>query len=139
MRTPHYKLTFRDSLLLLLSSLKKLGKIFKVEQQKEIFPHRFVTPDNLNYIGVVPAFEFFDNITLEEYISYSSQFNNNWCMKTEAIKYCEIDCISLYQIMIKFINMMWDLYKINVNKYSTLPSLVSALYQINSYKILVLC
>lgn len=114
-----YKLSFRDSLLLLLASLRKLGKFFKVDVTKGYFPHRFVSPERLNYVGPVPAFEFFDGISLDDYISYSAQFNNDWSLKTESIKYCEADCISLYQIMIKFINMIWDLYHINVNKYST--------------------
>jgi hypothetical protein len=72
-----YFLHFRDSLQLLLSSLRKLAKSFNVNTQKSIFPHRFVNKDNLNYIGAVPSFKFFDDITLNEYIEYSKNFDNN--------------------------------------------------------------
>ena len=41
-----YKLYFRDSLLMLPSSLRKLAKSFYVEE-KSIFPYRFVNIDNL--------------------------------------------------------------------------------------------
>lgn len=72
-----YSLYFNDSYQLLLASLKKLSKCFDVSTKKGIFPHRFVTKNNLDYVGSVPSFEFFDNITYSEYIEYSSKFNNN--------------------------------------------------------------
>ena len=124
-----YSIIFRDSLQLLLGSLRKLAKCFDVEVKKGIFPHRFLNENNLDYVGQVPAFKYFDGITLNEYNEYCSNFNNNWCLKTESIKYCEADCVSLYQIMIKFINMIFDLYKINVNNYPTLPSLAYGLFR----------
>lgn len=51
-----YKLTFKDSYLILLSSLNKLCKSFNVETVKSIFPHLFVNENNFNYIGEVPEF-----------------------------------------------------------------------------------
>lgn len=48
-----YTVDLRDSILLLNSSLAKLGKAFKVETLKDIFPHNFVSHDTLNYIGKV--------------------------------------------------------------------------------------
>ena len=54
-----YNLTIRDSLLLLLTSLAKLGKSFDVMVQKDIFPYYFPNKDNFNYVGEVPAYKFF--------------------------------------------------------------------------------
>jgi DNA polymerase type B, organellar and viral len=125
-----YSLDFRDSLQLLLMSLSKLAKAFGVGVQKGVFPHRFVNSDNLNYIGEVPAFKYFDNITIFEYLDYCINFNNdNWSLRDEAIKYCKQDCISLHQILIKFSELIFDKFKVNINKYPTLPSLSFAIFR----------
>jgi len=74
----NYTLYFRDSLLLLPSSLRSLAKNFNVEN-KRIFPYKFVNNKNiaLNYIGKIPDINYFDNISNEEYSNYSSDFSNN--------------------------------------------------------------
>ena len=129
-----YQLYFKDSYLLLLASLKKLTKDFNVSTQKSIFPHFFVNENNLDYKGKVPAIKYFgDEITQEEYNNYYKNFNktNIWNLKNESVKYCNIDCISLYQVIIKFNNLIFDLFKINIHKYPTLPSLAFAIYRSN--------
>jgi len=70
-----YTIHFRDSYQLLLSSLGKLAINFKVQTLKGIFPHRFVNYSNLNYIGPVPSFEYFDNISQVDYNNYINTFN----------------------------------------------------------------
>jgi hypothetical protein len=71
-----YQLQFKDSYLLLLNSLNKLCKAFKIENPKIIFPLFFVNENNLNYEGEVPDFIYFKGINLEEYENYKSCFNN---------------------------------------------------------------
>jgi hypothetical protein len=72
-----YQIQFRDSYLLLLRGLMKLCKSFKVENEKSIFPHLFVNENNLDYIGEVPDFKYFDKVSKEDYNNYCEQFNNN--------------------------------------------------------------
>jgi hypothetical protein len=72
-----YQLNFRDSYLLLLNSLSKLCKSFNLENSKSIFPHLFVNENNLGFVGEVPDFKYFQNITLNEYNKYKANFNNN--------------------------------------------------------------
>jgi|SRR5882762_155967 len=73
-----YQLEFKDSYLILLNSLSRLTKNFKVENLKTIFPYFFVNENNLDYIGNVPDFKFFGNKTdLTDYNEYKSTFNNN--------------------------------------------------------------
>ena len=45
------------------SSLAKLCSAFEVNKPKDIFPHRFVTPTSLHYVGPVPTFNYFDKIS----------------------------------------------------------------------------
>jgi hypothetical protein len=72
-----YQIKFKDSLLLLLNSLNKLSKSFKVDDGKTVFPILFVNENNLNYIGEVPDFKYFKNINFVEYENYKAKFNNN--------------------------------------------------------------
>src|ERR1700688_550982 len=72
-----YSLQFKDSILLLLYSLRKICNSFKVETIKSIFPHLFTNENNFNYIGQVPDFNYFDKISKNEYNEYKSKFNNN--------------------------------------------------------------
>lgn len=100
-----YTLFFRDSLLLLPATLSSLSTNFNVEN-KGIFPYNFFNNYNisLTYSGLVPEYNYFEGIILEEYIAYSNKFSNNkdWNLKFETIKYCELDCIVLYNIINKF-------------------------------------
>ena len=125
----NYDITFKDSKQLLLISLRNLAKAFGVETQKSIFPYTFVNENNLNYIGEVPNINYFDNLNQKEYNNYSKQFNNNWNLINETIKYCFIDCISLYQIIFKFSVLIFELFKINIHKYPTLSSLAFAIFK----------
>ena len=52
---------------------------------------------------------------------------NSW--KDKVTMYCETDCISLYQIMIKFRELVffkWDLF---IESYPTTPSLAFAIFR----------
>src|SRR6266508_4323727 len=55
-------------------------------------------------------------------INYSSKL-------VPAIKYCELDCISLFQILSKFNTLIFKKFKLNIIKYPTLPSLSFNLFR----------
>ena len=120
---------FRDSMLLLPDSLRNLAKSFGVEE-KSHFPFKFVNDPNidLNYIGKTPAFELFDYLFP---LSYDKMIVDNWNLREEAIKYCIQDCISLYQIIMKFHELVYDKWSLNISKYSTISSLAFAIYRSN--------
>jgi len=122
-KSKFYTIHFRDSYQLLLSSLKKLAINFGVKTKKGIFPHRFVNESNFNYIGPVPALEYFDNISQAEYAKYLNSFKEKWSLKKESIEYCAKDCVSLHQIITLFNNLIFNKFKLNINKFPTLSSL----------------
>jgi DNA polymerase type B, organellar and viral len=126
-----YQIQFKDSYLILLNSLMKLCKAFSVEDSKSFFPHLFVNKNNLNYIGKVPAFKYFIKTNKEDYKNYVLNLNSLWSLKDEAVKYCRLDCISLYQILINFNSMIFELFGKNVHHYPTLPSLAFAIFRTN--------
>jgi DNA polymerase type B, organellar and viral len=126
-----YRIEFKDSYLILLNSLNRLSKAFSVSNPKSLFPHLFVNKNNLNYIGEVPNFEYFIKVSKNEYQDYKKGFNSLWILKVEALEYCKLDCISLYQVLIKFNSMIFDLFGKNIHHYPTLPSLAFAIFRSN--------
>lgn len=122
-------LNFRDSYQILLASLEKLGKSFNTECKKSIFPYDFVNDHSitLDYKGKVPLMKYFQNISKEEYNKYKQKFII-WSLKDEAIRYCINDCISLYQIILTFNNLIFDKWNININEQPTISSLSQRLY-----------
>ncbi len=125
-----YVVIFKDSQQMLIRSLRSLGQAFRVDIQKSIFPYNFVNENKLNYIGHIPEFNYFYDISKIDYLNYSNQFKNiSWNLKNETIKYCEIDCVSLYQILIKFNDLIFEKFNINIHKYPTLSSLAFAIFR----------
>jgi len=115
----NYNVTFMDSLLILPSSLRKLSESFSVETVKTHFPFHL---QDINYKGPVPDIGLFDNISLLEYNNYKKQFiapNKVWSFRDESIKYCQIDCIALYQTLVKFNQLIFNKFKLDITKYPT--------------------
>ena len=105
-----YHLEFRDSLLILLSSLKKLSETFlkdKPELQKL---------DNEDIIKLLLS-------KGNELVLLDGKF------KVKLLNYCLLDCISLSNIFYRFAQIIFSHWKINVHKYPTLPSLALAIYK----------
>jgi len=67
----NYSLNFRDSLLMLPSSLRKLSKAFDVEA-KGFFPFEFVNNPStpLDYNGPVPNLSYYEGISLLSFVLY---------------------------------------------------------------------
>ena len=130
----NYCLFFRDSYLLLPSSLNKLASAFK-EEQKHIFPIFFVNDPNvqLNYVGSVPSIKYFkcdSEFKMENYLNYAQNFKDKvWDLKYEAIKYCSQDVIILYKVIEKFNNLIFDEIRLDIANYPTLPSLAFAIFR----------
>jgi hypothetical protein len=93
------KLVFRDSAQLLLSSLAKLTLGFETPVQKGNFDHLKVNYSNLDQI------------------------------REEAISYCSADCVSLFQVLTKFNDLIFNIFKVNINKFPTLPGLTFAIFR----------
>ena len=98
-----YKISFRDSLLILLASLSKLAKAFNVEAK-----------GNFDYSKV-------NNLT-------NAQLNDRK-LRNEILNYASLDCKILYEILIKFNELIFDLFHLNINNYPTLPSIALGLFR----------
>jgi len=118
-----YYVEFRDSYLLLTTSLDKLGKTFAINkgklERKLPFPFRFVNEPhvNYNYVGPVPSYKYYDKISEVEYnnlILSESKDTNKWDLKKESIYYCEQDCRTLYYAILEFSKLIYLQFNVDI-------------------------
>ena len=57
---------------------------------------------------------------------------NLWKIKIQ--NYCEVDCVSLYQVLIKFRDLIINKFNIDILKYPTIPSLSFAIFRMHYLK-----
>jgi hypothetical protein len=99
-----YSLRFCDSILLLQNSLRKLAKSFNCSTQKGDFNTLQVNKDNFKDL------------------------------KQDVINYCIDDCKSLYEILVKFNQLIYENFNISIKNYPTIPSLTFANFRTNYLK-----
>jgi hypothetical protein len=130
-----YKITFNDSYLILPHSLRKLCVSFELNIKKYYFPFSFLNQiSHINYVGETPAREHFNDIPEDVYNSLPNPYN----LKDELIKYLEIDCESLFNILKLFFEDLFNDYEIDILKYPTISSIAMAVYRtcyLDDYKI----
>lgn len=123
------KISFVDSYNLLTDSLDNLSKSFGSKTKKGLLPYSFIKYDTLNYKGNTPAIEFYKTknktIELDE---YKILYKNNWCLKTETLKYLEQDLRSLLEIMDTFNSYIFIEYNIQVTECLTISRLALNIY-----------
>ena len=126
-RGPTKTLVFKDSYLLLPLSLRKLCKAFGIEVPKGYFPFLLT---NVFYTGVIPKLEYWIGIDNTIYDTLKLEHKNKmWSFQDEAIKYCKLDCQVLHQILVKFNELIFNEFSINIDKPLTLPSLAMRIYK----------
>lgn len=100
LRKGNKRITFRDSLLILPSSLSKLGKSFNAGNKIEF------------------DFSTFDEANL-----------NDLTVRDSLLNYNVSDCVLLFNIINSFSKLMWDLFKTNIHLHPTLTSIAFSLYR----------
>ena len=98
---------FLDSYLKLPGALKDLAIAFDLDKRKGMFPHKFVTKDNLNYIGPAPGIEYYpvgSFSNLEEYEKFilTNYPDGIFNLKSEALKYCLSPKVRLFNFTRSF-------------------------------------
>jgi len=122
-------ITFKDSYLLLPLSLRKLCKAFNIIIPKGYFPFKLT---EVFYTGVLPKFEYWTDISQATYDSIKLGFKNKfWSFKDEAIKYCQLDCQCLHEVLTKFNDLIFREFSLNIHKPLTFPALAMRIYKTN--------
>ena len=98
-----YSVFFKDSYLLLSSSLRELGQTFSTVNvgkgilAKGYFPFKL---DDLNYKGEFPSKSLYpSNLSVKDYLelknAHIKEYGDVWNFRVEALKYCMLDCLIL--------------------------------------------
>lgn len=120
---------FKDSFLFLPASLRALCKAFSVINAKGFFPYLL---NDIFYNGILPKIEFWSGISLADYQEITNKFlNRNWNFKLEAIKYCELDCKALHEILTQYSKLIFDKWGVNITKCVSCASLAMLIYNTN--------
>ena len=78
-------------------------------QDKGHFPFLF---KDINYIGTLPGIDFWTDITYLEYNAIYAKYKHQlWSFRNEAIKYCKLDCMSLYAVIVKLNKLIFFEFK----------------------------
>ena len=118
---------FKDSYLLLPLSLRRLCIAFGIGIGKGYFPFLL---SNIFYTGILPKFEHWTGISISEYESIAKVYKNRmWSFQQESIKYCKLDCLCLYEILIKFNELIFNEFSINIHNSITLPALAMRIFK----------
>lgn len=85
-------------------------------------PLKFIFTNLVYFIKLVSAIIVYSPTTnLSE--------NKSWSLKTETLKYVDTDCIALHQIWIKFGNIIFNRWGIDIKTTPTLPALCFKIYK----------
>ena len=104
-------IVFRDSLLHIPAPLSMFPKIFGLEElQKGHFPYLFNTPENQNYVGPLPAIEYFepqykstkDRSALLEWYNTQTSLGHQYDFKQVLHDYCVSDVDILARALEKY-------------------------------------
>jgi hypothetical protein len=103
-----------------------LCKAFNITSPKGYFPFNLT---DVFYTGVLPQFEYWTGISMQQYSLMKNESNKIWNFKDEAIKYCKLDCLTLHEILTKFNELIFNEFKVNIQKALTLPALAMRIYK----------
>jgi hypothetical protein len=112
-------LTIKDSILVIPGALGKLAKDFKVETQKDHFPHYFnplELNNSLTYEGALPEYNYFEpkRTTHQEYDEMVQIFKDKpWNFLEVSRSYIQGDVIAQHQVLISFFETLRDQFPIN--------------------------
>lgn len=119
---------FKDSYLLLPMNLRSLTKAFNVSSIKSYFPFHLT---DINYVGQFPDFEYWTDVSLADYDSLRNNHGRSkeWSFREESIKYCILDCKSLFEVLVECNKLVFSQFSLNINGALTLPALAMRIFK----------
>lgn len=132
------KVTFMDTLLHLPASLEQLPAMFGLDTgllRKGVFPYKFNTPENQNYIGPIPDRSYFEPDKMpykkrekfEEW--YSSRANAVYDFKHELIEYCRSDVLILARAIEAYMRVQMRSVPLNPFSCTTIASYAMTMFR----------
>ena len=125
---------FVDSYNILTNNLSNLCKSYDTVVRKDVFPHKFVTRDRLFYIGLKPNISYYEDEEgdLDRSI-YDKIPIQNFDLEKMCKKYLLNDLISLYEVISKFKDKIYDRYKVDLTNCRTITSISMEVFKTSFY------
>lgn len=127
------KLYIKDSYKLISSPLSEFGKMFNLDQKKELLPYSLYTTDNINkrFISLTDILKCHELETKEKKEQYIKNCND-WKLLNNGFidiiqyssNYCYLDCLVLCKGVKKFREWMLEATEIDIHNIVSIPSLV---------------
>ncbi len=125
-------ITLLDSYLFLPACLRKLAKDFHCFFEKGYFPYKFVNKDTLLYKGVTPDYDYFTDLSMDEYKELFP-YNYYYDVKSETMKYLNKDLSTLLEVMEEFSKIIHNEFGVNITSSKTISGLSLKIYLSNFY------
>lgn len=89
------------SLIYKNGSLRKTCEAFNLEEEKGVYPYKFLTKQNLGYIGTVPDVTYWNNSFeyMKGCITTYKQKIKLFNLKEYTLKYCSLDAKLVYRLL----------------------------------------
>jgi hypothetical protein len=120
-RKKNISITIKDSYLLLPASLNSLSTSFKCKDPKKVMPILSSTNN--------PSGKFYIQADLSSFTKEVVNYTDFKLWKSAIKDYCEVDCISLYQVLANFKDLVYENWQVNIEDYPTTPSLAFAIFR----------
>jgi DNA polymerase type B, organellar and viral len=104
------KVTFLDSLNIVKNSLDVALKAFNCTVKKGKLPYKFYNSDTLHYIGKLPEYKYYSDITELDYNKLLESQIQLFDAKKECLDYLRKDVLGLLELMIKISNYFYENY-----------------------------
>ena len=125
---------FVDSYNILTNKLSKLCESYETVVRKGLFPHKFVNRDRLFYTGVKPSISYYEDEDgdMDKNI-YNEIPMQNFNLEKLCKKYLLDDLVSLYQVIGKFKDRIYNQYKVDVTNCKTITSVAMEVFKTSFY------
>lgn len=129
----YVNLYIKDSYKLISSPLSKFGKMFSLDQEKELLPYSIYTTKNIKdrFVSLdklKECRELENKTDYDRFLSNCNKWNVLIQDKVDIIEYssvyCRYDCIVLCKGLNKFRDWMLEVSKIDIHNCVSIPSLV---------------
>jgi hypothetical protein len=140
LRMTYGKVSFMDTLLHLPASLAELPKMFGLDTaqfKKGYFPYRFNLPENQDYVGPLPAKEYFDPDMMssknrrdfERWYDEQAAASIEYDFAKELREYCQSDVRILCKAIETYMTEQMRNYSLNPFDSITIASYAMAMYR----------
>ena len=133
------KIKFQDTLLHLPASLAQLPKMFGLDEyqfKKGFFPYRFNTEENQNYVGPIPAQDYFEPEQMPskkraEFLKWYSEWpvTQLYRFKQELVDYCVSDTRILAKAIEAYMREQMAEHPVNPFSRLTIASYAMMIYR----------